>query len=117
MRRLPLLIAGAALAWGVFRAVPPPNPFPGADKVGHLLGFLALALAARIALPRAPGRWLWGLLLAAAPALEYLQHTVSPLRERSLGDALANVSGVLLALVFCVIWRRWHRRGGAARMG
>ena len=111
MRRLPLLLAGAALAWGVFRAVPPPNPFPGADKVGHLLGFLAVALAARVALPRVPGPWLWGLLLAAAPVLEYLQHTVSPLRERSLGDALANVAGVLLALALHAAWRRWRHPG------
>jgi VanZ family protein len=115
MRRLPLLLGGALLAWGVFRSVPPPNPFPGADKVGHFLGFFAVALAARIALPRAAGAWLWGLLLVAGPVLEYLQHTVSPLRERSLGDALANVAGVLLALALSAGWRRWRRVSASAK--
>lgn len=114
MRRLPLVIGGALLAWGVFRSVPPPNPFPGADKVGHFLGFFAVALAARYALPRTPGPWLWGALLAAAPALEWLQHAVSPLRERSLADALANIAGVLLALALAAAWRRCCRVRAAA---
>lgn len=114
MRFLPLAGVVALLLWGVFRPVPPPDPFQGADKFGHLLGFLALGLSARYALPRAPGAWLWGTLLAAALALEWLQHAVSPLRERSLADALANIAGVLLALALAAAWRRCCRARAAA---
>ena len=105
-RLLPLALTLGLLLWGLFRPVPPPDPFHDSDKFGHLLGFLAVALAARYAFPRAAGPWLWGPLLAAGPLLEFLQHTVSPLRERSLGDAVANVAGVLLAMVLVAAWRR-----------
>lgn len=107
-----LLFAGIALAvaWGVFRPAPPPDLFWHSDKLGHLLGFMALGLGARLAWSRGPAAWCWGALLLAAPALEWLQPVVSPLRQRSLGDALANVLGVLLALALWRLWRWWSAR-------
>lgn len=99
MRRLPFVLYCALLAWGLFRPTMPPDPFVHSDKVAHLLAFTVLGLAARLAFPRAPGLWLWGLILSAAPALEALQHWLQPVRQLSAADALANTLGVLLALL------------------
>lgn len=100
MRRWgPFLLCCGLLAWGLFTPAPPSVPVGGGDKLAHLLGFLALGLSARYAFPAAPALRLWSFLLAVAPLLEWLQHQVTPVRHLSLGDALANILGVLLALL------------------
>nr|WP_067298202.1 hypothetical protein [Marinobacterium profundum] len=91
-----LLCAGAVL-YGLFRPAPPPNLFRESDKVLHLLAFATLALTGRAALSRLPGIPFWGLLLVLAPMMEWAQHIVQPVRHFSLEDALANLTGILLA--------------------
>ncbi|MFT6916057.1 MAG: hypothetical protein ACJAWL_002374 [Motiliproteus sp.] len=92
---------GLLLGYAVFSRQPPPLLFAHADKVGHLLGFAALAVSARLALLSCPWKVLWGGLLVTAVALESLQHLVSPLRQFSLEDMAANLAGVLLGGVVC----------------
>lgn len=107
--RIPVLVLVAGLlAWGIFSPVAPPDPFPGSDKVGHGLGFLILALSARVAWRWPSAAWLWAGLLLAGPVLEWLQHWVSPSRQRSLDDALANVAGVLVAWALWQAWAGWR---------
>ncbi|WP_227819801.1 hypothetical protein [Marinobacterium aestuarii] len=97
----------AALLYGIFRAAPPPDLFDQSDKVGHLLAFGALGLSSRLAFLRLSGWVLWPILAALAPLLEWLQHQLQPLRIYSLEDALANLAGVALALVFWAFVRRY----------
>lgn len=99
-----LLFAGCCLtlAYGLFRPESPPQLFEQSDKALHLLAFGALALSARLAFPRLPGWSFWGLLLALAPLLEWLQHHLQPARQFSELDIAANLLGVALA------WLGWH---------
>ena len=78
----------------------------------HLLGFGAVALTARMAFIRAPAWLLWGILLLCAPLSEVLQHTlVSPFRNFSWLDILANLTGVVLAaMCWWVLTRVYTRR-------
>ena len=94
MKKLLLALVAGLLAWRIFRPEAPPGPFAHSDKVGNARGFLALGLSARRAFADGSAAWLWGALLMAAPLLERLQHAVSPHRQRSLGDALANLLGL-----------------------
>ncbi|MBC2769854.1 VanZ family protein [Pusillimonas minor] len=98
-RRIPFALCVLALAYGVFRAQPPPDLFLQSDKVLHVVAFFGLALCTRLAFCNA--RWLGvlaGLLLAAA-GTEYLQQWVQPLRMFSVYDAAANGVGVMLGVV------------------
>lgn len=102
------------LGYGLFRPESPPDFFDDSDKLMHLLAFGALSLSARLAFVRVPGWLLWGLLLVAAPLLEWLQHKWQPYRQFSQADMLANLLGVLLAALGCwlaaLLWRWWRSR-------
>lgn len=77
----------------------------------HLLGFGAVALTARIAFTRAPAWLLWGTLLIFAPLSEVLQYTlVSPFRNFSWLDILANLTGVVLAAIGWRVLTRAYTR-------
>jgi VanZ family protein len=116
-----LLGCGLLLGYAVFSRQPPPMLFQHADKVGHLLGFAALASSARLTLgsyPDMPGRvrvlWLWAVLVVVALGAEWLQPLVSPLRQFSLEDIAANLAGVLLgALLSRLVWSLRHRQAKA----
>ena len=98
MRLLIFIIFLVILLGGIFSPIPPYSPFPHSDKVMHLLGFGAVSLTARMAFIRAPAWLIWGTLLVCAPLSEVLQHTlVSPFRNFSWLDILANLTGVALA--------------------
>lgn len=94
-----------AVMYGMFRPEPPPEVFAHSDKWGHVLAFLGLAVTGRLALHRWPVWVFWPLMLAVAPLLEWLQGVTRPLRWFSLGDAAANVAGVLLAMLLLGLWR------------
>lgn len=96
----------AALCYGLFRPTPPPDLFGDSDKYMHLVAFFGLGLTARFAFMYRAGIWVWLALLASAPLLEYLQHYFQPHRTFSGFDALANVTGVLLALSFWLLIKR-----------
>lgn len=88
----------AAFVYGVFRPELPPQLFEDSDKALHVLAFAALALSMRLAFVRVRGLWLWSLLVALAPLVEWLQHALQPSRHFSLGDIHANLLGVGVAL-------------------
>ena len=106
----------ALLGYGLFRPESPPELFVNSDKFMHVLAFAGLAFSARLAFRRASGAGLWPLLLGLAPLAEWLQHRWQPVRQYSHEDMLANLAGVLLALLawglLCLVlsvWRRWRR--------
>ena len=115
MRQLVFIICLAVLLGGILSPIPPYAPFPHSDQVMHLLGFGAVSLTARIAFTRAPAWLLWGTLLIFAPLSEVLQYTlVSPFRNFSWLDILANLTGVVLAAiswwVLTRVYTRWQTR-------
>jgi hypothetical protein len=102
---------GLLLGYAVFSRQPAPMLFQHADKVGHLLGFAALAVSAWLALGSCAGigrgcrvrnLGLWSALMMVALGAEWLQPLVSPLRQFSLEDMAANLLGVLLGGVLCL---------------
>ena len=109
MRGLVFIVCASLVAYGIFRASPPPTLFDNSDKVGHLVAFFGLAVSARLAMFRLSGWIFWPVLFGLAPLLEYLQGEWLPLREYSLEDSYANGAGVALALllfwVFSVLRR------------
>ena len=90
------------------RAQPWPQPLHQFDKLLHFSAFLGLTglfLLAR------PGRWQWWGLVAIALfglGIEYGQGLLLERRHASLADALANLVGILVALVLVSLWRRWR---------
>lgn len=91
------LICLAIVLYAVFRPEPPPQFFVASDKIGHVIGFFALSLTARLAFPRVPVWLFWPLFLVVAPIMEWLQHALQPSRVYGLDDGMANVGGVLAA--------------------
>lgn len=75
--------------------------FPNADKVVHACMFGGPALLALA------GRWRWAPLLLAvyAPISELVQGTEAVGRDGDWRDALADVSGIIVAVVLA----RWGR--------
>jgi VanZ family protein len=118
VRFLLFLVCCALLGYGLFRPQSPPEFFVNSDKFMHVLAFAGLAFSARLAFVRVPGWLLWSLLLVLAPLAEWLQHRWQPVRQYSHEDMLANLAGVLLALLvwgllglLALGWRRWRRQG------
>ena len=94
------LLCAAVVAYGIFRATPPPPLFHQSDKVGHALAFVGLSLTAWFAFRQVRWFYFWPVLFALAPLLEYLQGEFRPLRVYSMDDSYANLTGVALALLF-----------------
>ena len=99
MRLLLFVTCCSVFLYGLFRPESPPDLFEQSDKFLHLLAFGTLALTSRLAFAWMPGWLLWGGLLALAPLLEGLQKVMQPARQFGFEDILANVVGVLLALL------------------
>lgn len=104
-----LVLALVAQVAGLYApTVPGPDGIPGLDKVAHFLSFAAPA-----ALAWALGaRWVVVLLVLHALVAEPLQHALAPNRVAELGDALANLSGVVVgALSAHLVGRSGHDGG------
>lgn len=100
------LLCLAVFCYGVFRPESPPDFFPHSDKFLHVLAYFGLSGCAALAMHgRRHAAWTWVMLLLAAPGVEYLQHILQPARNFSLGDAAANLGGLLLA---ALVWH-WAR--------
>ena len=84
------------------------GPVSWTDKVVHVLLFAAPVLAAVAA--RVP-RMAWVVVAVAvhAPLSEWLQHAVLPHRSGDVGDAVADLGGVVLGVTLGVVGRRRGR--------
>lgn len=84
---------------------PKQGGWPYWDKVQHLLVFMLLASLAFLAYRKA--RWLSAVLLVLYGAIiEWLQGLLTITRMPSVGDWLADVAGVMLTLILCLLIAR-----------
>lgn len=77
-----------------------------ADKVLHLLAYGFVAGLARLGWPREWGGWIVLFLVSIGVSIEIGQHIMALGRTGSIGDALANATGVLLAVIIFHFIRR-----------
>ncbi|WP_415883606.1 hypothetical protein [Neptuniibacter sp. QD34_54] len=63
----------------------------------------------RLALHKTLNWVYWGGWFVLAGLLEYLQGALQPLRHFSIGDALANATGVAIALIACITIAKFLR--------
>ena len=99
------LLCLSAVIYGNLKPTPPEQVFPHADKAGHGISFIALAISAKLAMYRLHSLSVWSSLILFCFLLEYLQGILRPLRTFSMEDAYANAFGVLIALVVITAWR------------
>jgi VanZ family protein len=83
------------------------GPVPWTDKVVHVLLF-ALPTAAGL-LARLRPAYVVGALAVHAPVSELIQHYLLPHRSGDVGDAVADLSGVVLGVTFVVVSRALRR--------
>jgi len=100
-RTATVLTAAAVLALALSPA-PPPTLDTGWDKGNHLLAFVTLGLSASLGW-RSPWRWAW--LLGLGLGIEGLQ-ALTPSREASGADVLADALGLVLAAALVGLFRR-----------
>lgn len=99
----------AVVLYAVLRPDAPPYFFRHSDKAGHVLGFFALCVSARVAFPRIPFWLFWPFFVAMAPFLEWLQHVLQTTRVYSANDTRANAAGVLVALICWLAYLGFRR--------
>lgn len=92
----------SVLFWSIFRPEPPPKLFHESDKLFHVLAFFGFALITRFTFCRKTLWLVWLALLCSSLLLEYLQHVIQSHRHFSEQDALANLTGAVLAFI---VWR------------
>lgn len=90
-----------ALFYGLFSSDLPTGMITSSDKLMHLMAFVGLGLISRFTFIRSAGLLVWSVLFVSAPILEYLQPILAPQRVFSFLDIVANLAGILLALI---IW-------------
>ena len=79
------------------------------DKVGHFIGYMALAWLLSWGWPRLPGWLVWAAAFGCGAAIEIAQ-SFAPTREFSWLDMLANGSGALLGVLLAIpLWRYMTR--------
>lgn len=86
----------------------PPAPFVGLDKIAHAMTFFLVLIPI---LSVRPAAWIWLVPLAAAygGVIELIQPFFG--RGRELGDFIANIVGITLAIpVGRVLHRRFSKR-------
>ena len=99
------VVLGLAALFSPF-PIPMPENIPYFDKYLHFLFFLFLSCSCSLIFSNSSPifRQLPGLALAICS--EWIQHAFFPLREFSLTDAAANLSGFLLGIFICFLfWR------------
>ena len=107
---LALIVFCAILAFGL-SPVPAPQWFAHQDKVHHFLGFAALAISMRLALPNvATGRLLLA-CVALAALVEVGQGVLLAARTASFADWLASALGAIAGAFILWLLRRHNGAG------
>lgn len=104
-----LAFYAVGLLYGLLRPESPPDFFDHSDKLLHVLAFSGLACLTRIAYPMFSGIVLWLILMVLAPSLEALQAVFQPHRVFSVGDVVANVTGVLLGFLLAFVCQTFYQ--------
>ncbi|WBL62374.1 VanZ family protein [Stutzerimonas stutzeri] len=102
LRLLPFVVVAGIILFTGLKPEPVPQMFDQQDKLHHLLGFAAFALALHLAFPRLLTGWALLLSLSLALGIEMAQG-LQPYRHASVGDMAANTLGVMLG------WACWLR--------
>lgn len=89
------------------RGEPVPQVFENQDKLHHLAGFACLTVSAYLAFPGTRIIWLMFWTLLGSMLIE-LEQSFMPLRTASLGDMVANATGVLCGMVAIFVWRGYQ---------
>ncbi|MBD9482599.1 VanZ family protein [Pseudomonas sp. PDM14] len=80
------------------RSEPVPQVFNHQDWLHHAAAFAALVCSARLAFPRVQAFWMVLYCLMLALLIE-LGQGLLPMRTASVGDMVANITGVLIGLM------------------
>jgi VanZ family protein len=104
----PLVILATLAAVATFGRDPWLPTIPFADKLGHLLGFLALAAACRFA-GFSAGRFIPALVLIGI-GIEITQETMTTWRSWESSDIVADVAGLALESASVSVVQRLRRR-------
>lgn len=115
--RLIFICSLVALAYGLFRQLPPERIFENSDKVGHFLAFLVVPFTGRLALHQLKSMIYWSMWLILAIALEYLQGELRPQRHFSIADAYANALGVITAIGCSALLNQHIEKNRAKQQG
>lgn len=87
----------AVILFAGLRSEPVPQVFNHQDWLHHAAAFAALVCSARLAFPRAHTLWMALYCLVLALLIE-LGQSLLPMRTASVGDMIANITGVLIGL-------------------
>lgn len=94
-----------AITWLGFTSEPYPIPSAPSDKINHLLAFMELAILARLGWPMIGHVVPLVVLAGYGYALE-LGQAITPWRDFSLFDLLADVTGIVAGFVLLAVFLR-----------
>ena len=96
------------LCFAGMRGEPVPEMFENQDKLHHWAGFACLTVSAYLAFPGTRLGWLLFWPLVGSMLIE-LEQSLMPLRTASLGDMVANATGVLCGMVVVLVLRGYQK--------
>ena len=99
----------------LYLTLAPARDLPGADlgsdKAQHVAGWFVLTMLGLLLAPRRP-RAIVVFVLAMGPIVEIAQALAPTGREGDWRDVVADVGGVLLAVLCLKAWKRIRKRAG-----
>lgn len=108
LRALPLLVVLAVILFVGLRSEPLPQAFEWQDKAHHALGFAALVVTLRIALPRRHLIYPIAISFTAALLIELAQ-ALQPHRSPGIADLIAGAFGTFVGATRSLFTHDWSR--------
>lgn len=105
--KLALLVAVIVISYLVFSKPNYPQTFQHVDKVGHVGSFLALSFLAHYAF-KPKWYYLVGALAGYAVLIELVQSRL-PYRTASIGDIIADLSGIVLFYLLHFAYSKYQK--------
>ncbi len=105
--KLAFFVILLVLCFAGMRGEPVPQVFENQDKLHHWAGFACLTVSAYLAFPGTRLIWLLFWPLVGSMVIE-LEQSLMPLRTASLGDMLANATGVMCGMLVILAWRGYR---------